>query len=234
MTAALATVGVVAALAAGTCVTVDGAETTTTAPTTAAPPATSDPAPATVTTVAATTVAGATTTTTTSPGAGAPVITLVPLTPEELEVVEALYAARTLATEALIDPDAVMLDERLDALFARQGQQRDAVESNRAFLRERGLRGRVNPDQPWALTVEIVEFLEEPFRRADVTVCFVDTNILLEPGGAPDGSDLVVNDEVGAIRIVYTLVVEDGRWQLLHGQDLTELRLGETECPPAS
>ncbi len=43
-------------------------------------------------------------------------------------------------------------------------------------------------------------FVDEPYVRADVQVCFVDTNILYEPGGAPDGSDAIVNDDIGAIR----------------------------------
>ena len=73
-----------------------------------------------------------------SPAAGAPVVTLAPLTPEEAEVVEALYEARTLAIEAGLDPDAPGLDERFDAAYARGGQARRTVEANREFLRAGG------------------------------------------------------------------------------------------------
>ena len=124
------------------------------------------------------------------------------------------------------------LDERLDAAIARSGQARSTVEANREFLRQEGLRGRVNPEHPWELIIESMSFFEEPYVRADVQVCFVDTNILFEPGGAPDGSDAIVNDDIGAIRGLYTLVMEEGRWQLYHAQQLSEMAIGATDVPP--
>ncbi len=103
-----------------------------------------------------TTTAPATTTTTTpSPAAGAPVVTLAPLTPEEAEVVAALYEARTLAIEAGMDPDAPGLDERLDAAVRaeRSGAEHRRGESRLPAGTE-GLRARINPDRPWELIVE--------------------------------------------------------------------------------
>src|SRR5687768_7909546 len=102
-------------------------------------PGSSEPA-TTESTTTTTTSPASTTTTTVSPAAGAPVVTLAPLTPEEAEVVEALYEARTLAIESLMDPDAPDLEERLDARYARGGQQREAVEANLAYVRENGFR----------------------------------------------------------------------------------------------
>jgi hypothetical protein len=188
-------------------------------------PGTSEPTTTTTTTSPATT-----TTTTVSPAAGAPVVTLAPLTPEEAEVVEALYEARTLAIESLMDPDAPDLEERLDARYARGGQQREAVEANLAYVRENGFRVRTNAEMPWVLTVESVSFIQDPYPRADVQVCYLDTSVLYEPGGAPDGSDAVVNEDFGAIRIRYSLVTEDGSWQLYHGQNISEMSLGATTC----
>ena len=90
-------------------------------------PATTVPGSTESATTTTTTTAPATTTTTTpSPAAGAPVVTLAPLTPEEAEVVAALYEARTLAIEVGYgprrSPGSMSASTRL---YARSGQARE-------------------------------------------------------------------------------------------------------------
>lgn len=172
-----------------------------------------------------------TTTTVVSPAAGT-LITLVELGPEEQAVVDALWEARVLAVEALMDPDAPGLEARLDATYARSGQARGVLENIMQELRDRHLRVYLNAETPWSMTVESLTFYIEPYPNVDVQVCWVDPSILYEPGGAPDGSDVIIDDDVVATRAIYTLVPEDGRWQLWNAQRIAEAEHGVAECPP--
>lgn len=187
-------------------------------------------APTTTTTAPPVDPSSTTTTTTLSPAAQTPVVTLVPLGPEEQAVVDALYEARVVFVEAQLDPDAPGLDARLDATHARSGQARGIVEQFRAELRETGLQVRLSEELPWQLVVESVTFYADPYPNADVVACYIDTLVLLQLAAAPDGSDAILNDEIAASRGVFTLVPEEGRWQLWHAQSLSETFVGAAEC----
>ncbi len=176
--------------------------------------------------------AGSTTTTTVvSPAAGT-LITLVELGPEEQAVVDALWEARVLFVEAAMNPDAPGLDERLDAAYARSGQARGILEGIRQELRDKQLRVYVNAENPWSMAIESISFYEDPYPNVDVQVCYVDSLVLYEPGGAPDGSDVVVSDTISATRLLFTLVPEEGRWQLWHVQTLSATVSGAVTCDP--
>ncbi len=89
-------------------------------------------------------------------------------------------------------------------------------------LRTNGWRSTPNPTVPSVSTVEGgVDLLDgPPATRAQATVCTIDSDIVVEPGGAPDGSDTVVNDEVTARRNRITMVLEGGVWKLSEGTGL--------------
>lgn len=99
-------------------------------------------------------------------------------------------------------------------------------------LRSRGWRSRENPSVPSVSTVEgEVDLLDgPPATKAEVNVCTIDSGVVFEPGGAPDGSDTVVNDEIVAQLDRVTLVYEDGAWKLYEGTNIGSWP-GQTACP---
>ena len=95
--------------------------------------------------------------------------------------------------------------------------------------------GRVqNPQVPSVATVEgDVELVDgPPATKAVVTVCTIDSGVVFEPGGAPDGSDTIVNDEIVSQRDRVTLVLENGAWKLYEGTNIGSWP-GQTTCPAA-
>lgn len=208
--------------------TTDGA-TTTTAPPPTVPPFTAGPTTSTTTVV--TTPGQTTTTVAPSPAAGLLVLPDEPLGPEAMEVVNALYEARVVFVLAQMDPDAAGLDDVLDQNYARSSPARSTVEQYRAELRQYGLRVYLNGALPWELQVDpIVRFYASPLPNAVVRACYIDSVVLYEPGGAPDGSDVIVNDEVYATRVSFTLLPEEGRWQLWSVVEEGEPVAGSTTC----
>lgn len=211
--------------------TTDGATTTTTPPPTV-PPFTAGPTTSTTTVV--TTPGQTTTTVAPSPAAGVLVLPDEPLGPEAMEVINALYEARELFILAQMDPDGPGLDDLLDGRYARSSPARSTVEEYRTQLRRDGLRVYPSESVPWALIVEPgTVFYEDPFPRALVFACYIDSAVLYEPGGAPDGSDVIVNDEVYATRASFTMVPEDGGWQLWSVVAESESMAGRESCTGA-
>ena len=79
--------------------------------------------------------------------------------------------------------------------------------------------------------MESVSFIDEHVPQADVQVCYLDdsaicTNLVEHPMGPTQWSTRTS----AQIRIRYTLVTEDGSWQLFHGQNISEMSLGATTC----
>jgi len=99
-------------------------------------------------------------------------------------------------------------------------------------LRSKGWRARPDPTVPSATTVEgDVQLLDgPPATRAEVTVCTIDSGIVYEPGGAPDGSDTIVSDSITARRTRVTMVLQDGHWKAYEGTVLGSWD-GATSCP---
>jgi hypothetical protein len=65
-----------------------------------------------------------------------------------------------------------------------------------------------------------------------VEYCYFASNLLVEPGGNPDGSDKVHDQKVAVLLVENHLVFADGQWYDDGGFDL-EVREGETACPAA-
>jgi hypothetical protein len=99
-------------------------------------------------------------------------------------------------------------------------------------LRSKGWRARQDPTTPSTTTVEgDVKLLDgPPATRAEVTVCTIDSGVVYEPGGAPDGSDAIVSDTITANRNRLTMVFQDGAWKLFEGSALGSWD-GATSCP---
>jgi hypothetical protein len=123
---------------------------------------------------------------------------------------------------------------RLARTTVRDSPSWDLTLQNMETLRSNGWRSRENPDVPSTLTVEgDPELLDgPPATRAELTVCVIDSGVVYEPGGAPDGSDTIVNDEIIASRSRITMMLDDGAWKLFEGTELGTWN-GRTTCPAA-
>ncbi len=123
--------------------------------------------------------------------------------------------------------------DRLAATTVRGGPSWELALDNVRELRRNGWKVRSNPAARETVAVESIDLGDgPPYGEAMVTVCNVGTSVVYEPGGSPDGSDVIVNDEIVARRSRSTFVVNDGKWKLETGYSLGEWN-GETECPPA-
>lgn len=165
-----------------------------------------------------------------------PTTTAPPTTIDPIAAEEAAVAARVLEIDSVRWDSVVNLDapgnaEVLDAHYTDAGVARAVLESDLQALRDEGWRVRERPELPQSLTVEGVVLVDgPPATRADATVCIVDSTILYEPAGAPDGSDAIVDDEIVAYRSVQHLLFEDGAWQLDEVETIDEWT-GVAECP---
>ena len=189
------------------------------------------------------TVAAVTTTAapepTVAPTTSPPPTTVVPATSEAptttidpaltlAQEVEADYRrAEALRIEALMHPNSARAEKAATAV--RLGSNRRLLRETLLTFRDNGWAARANPQ------VEAVQILESgPILRDDGTVelvrCQIDSWILVEAGGAPDGSDAIVNDDVYAYRNRIVLKNSGGTWKILDGVQLGEW-VGVGECP---
>jgi hypothetical protein len=81
----------------------------------------------------------------------------------------------------------------------------------------------VNPDVPSTvvpepLTVEV----DIDDGMATIELCEVNSFIRVQVGGAPDGTDLVVDDSITVIRQRQSFVVEDGSWKMNDAERLVD------------
>ncbi|WP_300625526.1 hypothetical protein [Ilumatobacter sp.] len=162
------------------------------------PPSTSDPAPTSIETIPLT----------------VPSTTEVPLddlTAEEREVVEFVLESFRLFNELRLDPTN---DDKYDAALAlRTGASLDASRGLIDEYRENGLMGTPFPNLPSTITpfLDTITIAEDG-SSASVDVCWLNSNILVEVGGNPDGTDRVLNDIISAEYERYTLTRVGGAW----------------------
>ncbi len=105
---------------------------------------------------------------------------------------------------------------------------------NMDTLRSNGWSARLNPEIPDTATVEgEVQLLDgPPPTKALAMVCTISAGVVYKPGAAPDGGDVVINDEVVARRDQVTLVLEDGTWKVEQGTNVGTWK-GASKCPAA-
>ena len=75
------------------------------------------------------------------------------------------------------------------------------------------------------------QFLPDRTDAVELVVCPVNTERFVEVGGAPDGSDSLVTDEVTVLRGLVRMILIDGQWKSNSGEQLAELNSPE-ECQP--
>jgi len=87
-------------------------------------------------------------------------------------------------------------------------------------------------DEPSRTTVlQAARFVPDRTDFIELVSCEVNSEIFVEVGGAPDGSDALVTDEVSVGRLVVRLRQVDGLWKVDSGDTIAELRSPE-ECVP--
>ena len=87
-------------------------------------------------------------------------------------------------------------------------------------------------DPPSSTTILAApQFLPDRTDFVELVACTVDTERFVEPGGAPDGTDALVTDEVTVRRVLVRLLLIDGQWRSDSGEILAELSSPE-ECEP--
>ena len=139
---------------------------------------------------------------------------------------EALIAQRVQEIDAIswsvvFEPErAGTWPETLDSIYTENGVARQVVEQRPQALREPRVGFRPHTLRSRGrITVEQITLLDgPPATRADVIVCIIDSELARGSGALPDGSDVIVNDEVCGLRSIQHLVMEDGTWQAGRGR----------------
>jgi hypothetical protein len=150
---------------------------------------------------------------------------------EEALIAQRVQEIDAISLSAYLDPSAPDLAERLDSIYTEGGETRQVVESDLQVLRDEGWVGRLHPTIPRTITIEQITLLDgPPATRADVIVCIIDPNLLVDPGALPDGSDVIINGEIWAFRSTQHLVFEDGTWKV-DAVDTIDEWTGLTSCP---
>ena len=198
---------------------------------------TTEPSAATTTSTIPTTATAASTTTTTEAAttttSNAPTSTTEATTStsepvdEVQEVTEDFLAMWAAFDAAIRDPAAMALQDELQEWIVDSAET-EALELL-ADYRDRALRARRRDDVPAAIEVEDVAIAGD---QAELTVCELNSDELVEIGAAPDGSDAVVDDSITSRRFVAAMRREAERWTVSRITVLDEW-VGELTCDPA-
>ena len=186
--------------------TTDSVETTEpTIATTSAPPTSASP-------------------TTTAPPTTSPETTDAPPStvadPEVQAVIDATVAAWSAFNEIKLDP---FNDDKLNAVrMTRSGAGLDTALEFVEDFRLRGVRSMTNPQIPASIHPRpSTVFIESD--SAVIEYCWVDSNVLVEPGGGADGELLVLDDSVTVSLDRETYEFVDGRWLKTGGIELRRM-----------
>ena len=220
-------VGLLAGIATLSACNSGGTSSTTTV--TSSPTTATSTRTATSTSTSSTTTAPSTTeqTTTTT----APTTTVDPVAATKAAVAAAIPQTRVAYNYAVTNYDAPDALDVLAQSVVRDSPSWNLTVSNMDTLRSNGWLVRSNPDAPDESHVEgDVDLVDgPPATRAEATICTISSGVVYKPGAAPDGSDLIVNDEVNARRSRVTMVLQDGSWKIEQGTGLGSWE-GSAEC----
>lgn len=92
---------------------------------------------------------------------------------------------------------------------------------------------REHPTTPAAVTFYEDSFTYDPvIGTASIEFCRIGSDLGIEPGGNPDGTDKIIVDEINAYRERADLIFVDGRWLDNDGVELQKYE-GTSQCTPA-
>jgi hypothetical protein len=158
--------------------------------------------------------------------ATAPSTTAAPVDDDVQAVIDGLVASWNAFNEIKLDPTS---DDKFRVVAeTHRGELLDRVLEIVSERRLMDRRSIPNPDVPTEIlpragTVAIDGNL------AEVEYCWINSNILVETAGNPDGSDLVLDDSVSAVVQRDTLELIDGKWIRVDSVDIDTVP-GETSC----
>lgn len=144
------------------------------------------------------------------------------------DVAAAATRAWSLLNEARLDPTDA--NKRSAAVAAYTGKSQDTVTELLSTYGVTGQASRTDEAAPATLvpypdTVMISAEGDE----ATIEVCEVDSNILVQPGMAEDGGDVVVDGEAATLQLTLTLRLVDGDWLEADGE-IVDREAGVTSC----
>ena len=183
---------------------------------------------ASTTTVAPATTAVATTTEPPTPSTEAPTTTIN--TEAQLAAAEQAYLdAFDAYIAAARDPSNPELRAEIDRLYTGPSLE-FTISQLDTFVRNSWV--ALPTEQP-SRTIILVspQFVPERSDIVELVSCEVNAERIVEVGGAPDGSDALVTDEVTVDRLVVRLRLVDGTWRPNSGEVIAELGSPE-ECEP--
>jgi hypothetical protein len=161
-----------------------------------------------------------TTTTTSAPPETTTAPTVDSTAPADTAVADGLIASRDAYLYAVYNLDAVDALDRLNSTHAAGGPSLALALDNIQTLVDNGWLARPNPDVPDTVTIESdVTMLNDT--TAELTACVVGAGEVYAPGAGDGGADLLVNGEIEAALNRVTMVLEDGRWKLQSGTNIS-------------
>jgi len=160
------------------------------------------------------------TTTTTNESTATTVESTTPVGPIETAVVDGLIASRDAYLYAVYNLDAADAIDRLNSTHAAGSPSLVLALENVQTLVDNEWLARPNPDVPDTVTIESeVTLLDDT--TAELTACIVGAGEVYAPGAGDGGADLLVNGEIEAALNRVTMVLEDGRWKLQSGTNIS-------------
>lgn len=145
------------------------------------------------------------------------------------DVVAALVESRRLLDDALLDPTDDAKAQAASAMYA--GDALDRVANLIAGYRADGTAEVTSTDNPSRVVpYDETVVIDGEAGTASLQYCFVNSNLTVEVGGSPDGSDRVLDDRVIINLERDDFALLDGRWKVVDGAILTTYE-GVDECP---
>ena len=183
---------------------------------------------ASTTTVAPATTAVATTTEPPAPSTEAPTTTID--TEAQLAEAEQAYLdAFDAYIAAARDPANPELRADIERLYT--GPNLEFTISQLDSFVEQNWVARPAKEPSRTVVVRPPQFLPDRTDVVELVVCEIDSEMFVEVGAAPDGSDSLVTDEVTVGRLLLRFIDVDGQWKSDSGELLTELSTPD-ECEP--
>ena len=140
--------------------------------------------------------------------------------PIETAVVDGLIASRDAYLYAVYNLDAADAIDRLNSTHAAGSPSLALALDNLQTLVDNGWLARPNPDVPDTVTIECdVTMLDDA--TAELTACVVGAGEVYAPSAGDGGADLLVNGEIEAALNRVTMVLEDGRWKVQSGTNIS-------------
>jgi hypothetical protein len=185
-------------------------------------------ADASTTTVAPATTAATTTTEPPAPSTEAPSTTVD--TEAQLAAAEQAYLdAFDAYIAAARDPANPDLRAEIEHLYT--GPNLEFTISQLDGFVEQNWVARPGDEPSRTVVLRTASFLPDLTTFVELVSCEVNGEIFVEVGGAPDGSDSLVTDEITVGRLVVRLQLVEGLWKVDSGETIAELASPE-DCVP--